>query len=464
MSRTPGLRGLVLAAVLAAVTVAGAVAVLIRPAEPMRKITGTNDAAPGSAWQVDAADLVDASGAEFRTPRYGTEFDMGGPGFLVAEDTVVTVAGSADADSMSLRDAVMIGLDADSGETRWRAPAASLGGCAAAPLDGELVCFSNATPGPSELIGYDLGSGAISRTPVDWYVFALAVTDGRLFVAEGDVESDDVRVHSGTRADPDGHWTRRFEMGTAWEELPFDALDVGHGQGVLSLGADVAGFDLRTGATTWTIRLDGCARVVLTEPALTERIRANCPSATDDGADVFDRAGRMIATTGNRAVHDLTLDQPADDSIPILLADTAYDRRDGAVRWTNPDLLAAEPFDPGAVRGAADAVLGDIAILRDRATDTTMGLDLNTGRTRWRMTTDRDGDVQARDGDHAIFTDASGLWAVDLYTGETRWEIPYLAIDSDRAAFSGSVMLSATGSGRLIVATARTLLSLRPLP
>ncbi|WP_228798684.1 hypothetical protein [Nocardia cyriacigeorgica] len=68
MAWAPGVRNLVLAAVAAVVTSAGAVAVLMSPDDTTRKITGTNDAAPGLGWSIEAAAIYGASAAEFRDP------------------------------------------------------------------------------------------------------------------------------------------------------------------------------------------------------------------------------------------------------------------------------------------------------------------------------------------------------------------------------------------------------------
>ncbi|WP_280444386.1 hypothetical protein [Nocardia brasiliensis] len=54
MRSVPGLRGLILAAVAAVLTTAGAVYVLTQPADGVRKITGTAAAAPGLARYVPA--------------------------------------------------------------------------------------------------------------------------------------------------------------------------------------------------------------------------------------------------------------------------------------------------------------------------------------------------------------------------------------------------------------------------
>ncbi|MFI9402422.1 PQQ-binding-like beta-propeller repeat protein [Nocardia sp. NPDC052316] len=465
MAPIPGLRNLLLAAAAAVITSAGAVYVLMQPADGTRKITGTVAAAPGLAWSVDAATTADGASAEFRDPVAGTEYDMGGAGFVDAGDTLVAVVGSSDGD-MSLRNPTMVGIDADTGAVRWRTPAAHLGGCAPAPLGNHLVCFT----GPSEppaLVGYDIGSGKVTRTSLEWSVFALAADGNRLYLAEGDVESDDVRVHSGTLADPDAHWTRAFTMGTSWESLPADALDVTHGQGLFALGAGLAGFDLGTGAPTWTAELTGCSRTVRTNPALVLRIRTDCTGYRITGSDLIDRTGRVLATTDHEAAHSLSLDLPADDTVPVLLGDGAYDRRTGQLRWTSPDLVTQprtlQSEYGNATSGAAIAVLGDIALLRDDAAGTTTGLDMRTGNRLWQIATERSGTPNAWDGAVVVFADSNGLWAIDPKSGTTVWDIPFDAVTDVPDALSDGGRVTARGNGRYGYASARTLLGLRPL-
>ncbi|MFE3446124.1 PQQ-binding-like beta-propeller repeat protein [Nocardia sp. NPDC059180] len=461
---TPGVRNLVLAAVAALVTGAGAVAVLTQPDDPARKITGTNDAAPGLAWSVDAAATYGGAFAEFRDPANGTEYDVGGAGFIEAGDTLITVIGIADSD-MSLREPRMYGFDAETGEKRWQAPAAELGGCADSPVDGTLICYTSVAAENPALIGYDIDTGAITRTPSDWMVFAIAAADDRLYVAEGDVESDDVRVHSGTLADPEAHWSRSFAMGTAWESLSPDALDVSHGQGIFALGADLAGFDLVTGEPTWTGELDGCSRTTATSEALVLRVNTDCDGYRVTSTDIRDRTGRTLATTNQPGVHDLVLDEPADDSIPVLMADTAYDRRDGTVRWSSPDLVYTSP-DTGEgpnTRGAATAILGDIALLQDYTAHTMSGLDLRTGQRLWRLESDGFATISAWDTNVAVLTDPTGLRAIDPRTGETVWTTPFRAINADSDALTNNGELLARSPGHFVFCAPRTMIALRPL-
>ncbi|MFI6213890.1 PQQ-binding-like beta-propeller repeat protein [Nocardia brasiliensis] len=462
MRSVPGLRGLILAAVAAVLTTAGAVYVLTQPADGVRKVTGTAAAAPGLAWSVAAATLGDG-GLEFRDPVAGTEFDVGGPGFIDAGDTLVTVTGVANGD-MALRDPMLAGLDARSGAVRWRAPAPGLRGCAAAPADGRIVCYANASES-SELIGYDIGSGKITRTPTPWLVIALANLGDRVYVAEGDVESDDVRVHAGTFADPQAYWSRDFAMGTAWEDLSGDALTVTDGQGVLALGAGLAGFDLDTGTPTWTAELNGCSRASGVRGAVVQRVHTECAGYRVTGSDLLDRTGRVIATTDHAATQPLSIDRPAGDTVPVLLADSARDRRTGAVVWTNSDLVtASRATETGnTTTGTAIAVVGEAALLRDDQAHTMIGLDMRTGRRLWQVRAERYGTAAAWDGQVVVLSDATGLWAVDPKTGATVWDIPFTAVDATPEALSGGGQLRARTTGHFLYASARTLIALRPL-
>ncbi|GAB2665046.1 outer membrane protein assembly factor BamB family protein [Nocardia goodfellowii] len=461
MTTIPGLRNLVLAATAAVITTAGAVVVHLQPEDSTRKITGTADSAPGLAWSVSVAGYGRAN-AEFRDPRAGTEFDSGGAGFVEAGDTLVTVVGVPD-DDMYLRDPVLVGIDAGTGAQRWQAPAADLSGCGPLPVDGRVVCFTS----DRALVGYDVETGKVTRTPTDWYPFAIATLDDRVFVAEGDVESDDVRVHAGTLADPDAYWSKAFSMGTAWEDLPYDSLDVSHGQGVFSLGIDLAGFDLATGRSTWSATQDGCSDAGATSGALVVRTLIDCRGHKITGSTILDRTGRVIATTDSEVAQSLSIDLPTDDTIPVLLGDSAHDRRTGNRIWSSPDLIAAagetNEYNVNATTGTAVAVLGDVALLRDTHARTETGLDLRTGHRLWRSEATRSGTIQGWDGDRVIFSDSTGLWAVEARTGAIAWDIPFLAVDTDPDVFTEPSRLAVHGKGRYTYGSAHTMIGLRPL-
>ncbi|MFI6172353.1 PQQ-binding-like beta-propeller repeat protein [Nocardia sp. NPDC051052] len=460
MSSIPGLRGLILAAAAAVITSAGAVVVMMEPADATRKITGTVESAPGLAWTVDAAATNGNTTSEFRDPVAGTEYDVGSPGFIDAGDTLVTVLGASNG-NMPLRDPMMVGINAATGAVRWRAPAAHLDGCARTPVDGRVVCFVAPSTDPPALVCYDIASGKVTRTPTDWQIFALATADNRVYAAEGDVESDDVRVHAGTLADPAADWTRSFAMGTSWESVSTDALDVSHGQGLLTLGAQLAGFDLGTGAPTWTSDLAGCARTAATSAALVVRINADCTGGTT-GTDLLDRTGHVLASSDGKVAQSLSIDRPTDDTIPVLLADGAHDRHTGNLVWTSPD-LRTKTDNGNAISGTATAILGDLALLRDDAARTMTGLDMRTGHRLWQIKTERSGTVTAWDRSVVVQSDYTGLWAIDPKTGSPVWDIPFLAVDKTPDALNGNGQLTAHDNGRYTYAAAHTMIGLRPI-
>ena len=248
-----------------------------------------------------------------------------------------------------------------------------------------------------------------------------------------------------------------FAMGTAWEDLSGEILDVAHGQGVLTLGADVAGFDLATGESAWTTELNGCSSITGTSGALVVRVHTECGGAPGiPAADILDGAGRIIAATDDGIAHHLILDRPADETIPVLLGDTAYDRRDGTVRWTNPDLVPRPPDGYGGVEatGTATAVLGDTALLHDSTTGALIGLDLRTGRELWRTSIPRFGSALAWNGDVAVLSDTTGLCAIDPGTGEIVWTAPFAA---GPAGITGDGEFAVGDNGRYIYASSRTM-------
>ncbi|WP_225729116.1 MULTISPECIES: PQQ-binding-like beta-propeller repeat protein [unclassified Nocardia] len=460
MRRIPGLRNLLLAAATALITTIGAVVVILQPADTTRKITGTNAAAPGLGWSLDAATTYGHAGARFRDPTDGTQSDMHTIGFVDAGATLLTVLGIPNGDTRELRNPELFGIDAATGTTRWRTPAPDLDRCAAAPVDGRLVChtFGGASGKPA-LIGYDIATGSVTRTPTDWDVLGLAAMGDHLYVTEKDYDSysDDLSVHAGTLTNPDAFWTRTFADADS-----SGSIDVSHGQGVLGLGGNGIGFDLATGAPTWTTERIPCSETSTMSPALVVRIRAECHNGVI-GSDLIDRTGRTIASTDRNITHRISIDAPADDSVPILLADSAYDRRTGALVWTSPDLRSTTS-DPKSLSGTAIAVLGDTALLQDLMARTMTGLDMHTGRRLWQFRDDRLPSLGDWDGSRAVFIDTDGLRAIDLRTGKTVWDIPFLAINDKPHTFDDQGHLTAHRGGRYFYTSARTMISLRPLP
>ncbi|WP_305093045.1 PQQ-binding-like beta-propeller repeat protein [Prescottella sp. R16] len=459
-------RNLVVAAAVAAVTVTGAVVTVVQAGgDGTRKITGTVDAAPGLGWSLDAAAMYGQSFAEFRDPVTGSEYDWGNPGFVDAGDTLLSIVGVSNG-GMSLQDPVMVGVDAASGDVRWRSPAEELGGCASAVLDGDLVCFTAPLADEPALVGFDVDTGEVTRTPTDWMVFAVATVDDRLYVAEGNIEDADVRLHAGSLAEPDAQWSRPFDVQGWWEDDLTHALDVTHGQGVVALGADLAGFDLDTGEPTWTSSLDGCSRAESTAGALVVTIHTECDGYRRVGTEVVDRAGRALVAVDGEVAQSPSFDDPVDATIPVLVGDGGRDRVTGELLWTSTDLVStpreADEYNANTTFGTATAVVGDVAILQDG--DTTTALDLRTGNRLWQREESDFGTVQGHDDRVLVTADHKAIRAFDLRTGEPVWETPFLAIDDDRDALGSNSMLATGGDGRYSYVSDRTMIGLRPLP
>ncbi|QIS03710.1 PQQ-binding-like beta-propeller repeat protein [Nocardia brasiliensis] len=229
------------------------------------------------------------------------------------------------------------------------------------------------------------------------------------------------------------------------------------GQGVFGLGVGLAGFDLDTGAETWTTELTGCSRMSVLRGGLVQLVHSDCAGYRD--TDLLDRTGRAIAGTDHAGVQSLSIDRPADDTVPVLLADGARDRRTGELVWSTPDLVTAG----GGKDGTAVAVVGDTALLRDHIVHTMTGLDMRTGQRKWQVLTERGGTAAGWDGHVVVFADSQGLWAIDPGTGATAWEIPFAAVDTKAESFSGEGQLTAPSKGHYFYASAHTLLALRPL-
>ncbi|MEV0685499.1 PQQ-binding-like beta-propeller repeat protein [Nocardia sp. NPDC050378] len=440
---TPGLRGLIVAAVAALVTGVGAVVVLSQPVDTTRKITGTNSAAPGLAWSVSAAELSGSADAVFRSPVFGTEFDSGSSGFVATDDILVTVVGTGEASTL-------YGIDAYDGSIRWRAPAADLGGCADVPVDGHLVCFTGFSADGTAVVGYDLSTGQSTRTPIDWSPFAIAATEDRVYLVEGNAEDDDVRVRAGTLQDPDRFWTTQFALGGAWEDVLMDIIiDVTHGQGVLALSSDLAGFALDTGAPTWTATRAGCGWSSALAGALVRRV------SCDTGTDILDRTGKPLPTTETPG--RTLLDHPADDTIPVVLGNRAYDRRTGATVWTSPDLEATST-------STLVAVVDDTALLADPEAQTLTALDMHTGHRRWQRPQSTPIETVATTTDPIVITHTNGLTALDRATGDPLWDIPFRAIHPDPHALTADGTPLPQPDDRLVYVSARTAIGLRPLP
>jgi hypothetical protein len=449
---------LIAAAAAAVVSITAAALVVGDTPTSVKKITGTNDEAPGLAWSLDAAEYLGRPFADFSDPRGGSSYMSGTPGFVLAADTLVTIVGIP-TDRYVLDEAVMIGIDPENGAVRWRAPAEDLEQCSEQPIEGKIYCYAKAE-GP-ELVTYDLSSGETERRSVKEYIFGLTTTSDALYIVEGDPEDHDVRVHSGNFDDVSANWSRQFDVGGGWEEVyQSGVLTVTDGVGLLKTGIDAAQFDADSGNLLWGSGED-CVSTASVEPG---GVVVQSNSGCESGNIVSEQRlrgpdGKVLATSQSSAWQRPMFRQTAGTDDPVLLGDSAYDRTTGDHLWTNADLVAGES-------GTVTAIVGNIAYLRDTTDSSAMGIDLRTGKDLWRNDTDDSfTPASASDGllvGTGLLDGSQALMAADVGTGEVVWTAPFVAIDPDPETFFSGGAMKPYDDG-WIYSSDRRMIGLRPL-
>ncbi len=454
---------LVVAAAVAVVTVSAATVVWVdRVPSSVKKITGTAAATPGLAWSLDPADRLGRPFAAFADPREGTAFAIGEPGMIRSGDTLLTVVGTPN-EGTTLGDPVMIGIDATNGDVRWQAPAHDLVSCSDVPLHGKIYC--HALRKNYELVTYDIDSGESVRRRVSENIFAITTTSDALYVAEGNVEEDDVRVHSGTFDDVSAHWTRRFDMGASYEEVySSEALTVIDGVGLVRTGGDLAQFDAGSGVELWSNGSQCVETSTLLPGGFLVHADTGCQTAGHATEQLLRSPdGTVIASSPNPTVQRPGYESTT-DADPVLLGDSAYDRATGDRLWTNSDLISRDTNATGTVTAVVDGVvylLDTNSKVRGES-----GIDLHTGKRLWHNVWDEYANATVspdayRDGLLAG-SDGTALTAVDVTTGEVAWTAPFLAIDSDPEAFATGRALEPYGDG-WIFSSDRRMIGLAPL-
>ncbi|OUC78123.1 PQQ-binding-like beta-propeller repeat protein [Gordonia lacunae] len=451
------------AAVVAVVTVSAATVVWVdRVPSTVKKITGTTAETPGLAWSFDPAESLGRPFAAFADPRGGTAFTAGEPGVIRSGDTLLTVVGTPN-EGTTLGDPVMIGIDAGSGDVRWQAPAHDLVSCSDVPLHGKIYC--HALRKGSELVTYDIDSGESARRTVSESIFAITTTSDALYVAEGSVEENDVRVHSGTFDDVSAHWTRRFDVGASYEEVySSEALTVIDGVGLVRTGGDLALFDAGSGAQLWSNGTQCVGTSTLLPGGYLVHTDTGCESAGNASEQLLRGPdGKVVASSSNPTVQRPGFEATT-DADPVLLGDSAYDRATGDRLWTNSDLISRDSNATGTVT----AVAGGVVYLLDTNSKirSESGIDLHTGERLWHKVWSEYANATVspdsyRDGLLAG-SDGVALTAVDVTTGEIAWTAPFLAIDSDPEAFITGRALEPYGDG-WIFSSDRRMIRLAPL-
>ncbi|QBJ97646.1 hypothetical protein ERC79_18160 [Rhodococcus sp. ABRD24] len=422
-------RNLVIAATAAVLTVGSAAAVV-----------ATTDhgpaAAPTTTWRIDAAETFGRSFAQFRSPVPGNEFDLGETGFVESGGTLVTMMALPNPRTAALDQPTMIGVDADTGNIRWTVPAGDLGGCAAEPLRGKVVCYSSSYEGDPTIIGFDARTGNVSRTslPNDWRVLAIGASGDRLIIVEGDPESDDIEAHGGTFDTPDTGWTTTFDMGTAWEDLYSDqVLTLIDETGILEIGGSTAGFAVDSGRILWSTAISECSASARIASGRSIVTRTECRSGRVPGTDVYDQAGTLLFTTDSTSTRRPSLDRPSDVSLPLVIDESAYDSSSGELLWSDSELGAASHV----------AIVGDTVLVRTEESES--ALDLRTGTRLWQRASAGNPVPTAFDGRNALAVTSEALIAIDPHTGLTAWAVPLERLGLEGRGGGQSLTTTRTG-------------------
>ena len=452
-------RALIAAAAAAVVTVTAAATVVANQGPTsVKKITGTNEHAPGLAWSLDAAEYLGRPFADFSDPRGGSSYMSGTPGFILAADTLVTIVGIP-TDRYVLDEAVMIGVDPENGSVRWQAPAADLEQCSAQPIKGKIYCYAQ-TDG-HEIVTYDLKSGASERRSVEEYVFGLTTTADTLYIIEGSPEDGEVRVHSGNFIDVSANWTQKFDVSGGWEDVyQSGVLTVADEVGLVRMGVSMAQFDADSGNLLWGSGESCVSSATLETGGVVVQSNSGCGSGDTESEQVLRGPdGKVLATTQSPEAQRPTFDHAVDADAPVLLGDSAYDRTTGERLWTNPDLIAGQS-------GTISAVVGNMAYLSDPTRSSAMGVDLRTGKQMWRTPTDGSFTPLSAGGGlllgSGLVAGAEALMAVDIGTGEMVWTAPFVAIDADPETFRSGRAMTPYDNG-WIYSSDRRMIGLTPL-
>ena len=400
-----------IAAAAAIVTVAAAVVTVI---DAGNRATPVVDGVP--LWSVDAAEVLGREFAVFRSPLTGTDFNMEMGGFIDADSTVVTMVGMPNRQAYSLDDAELVALDAADGSVRWRTSAADIGGCSPSVLDGSVFCFS----GPYESVdGYslfDIESGERTDIATPWSPIIAVVSGDDVLALEGDIESNDVRVHSGTVDDPDANWSKAFDVGGSWESgYTEPILSVRGNLGLISLD-ETLGFDPRTGEQKWLHGYTTCSATHTSSDGVTLVSERDCEGSGQATREyALDADGHEFAqadaATGSNSYFEWRYkhDDPT-ESAPIILGDSGFDRKTGEKLWTNRDVFGV---------AQSLSVIGDVVAVSGSETGIRF-VDLFTGEVLWSSSAERAADVFWQ-GD--VVVDEGIVYGADLRTGERTWEV-----------------------------------------
>lgn len=402
-----------IAAAAAVVTVTAAIATVVT------STSSDPTAISSQLWSVEASEILGREFAIFRSPLVGTEFNMDMGGFIDAGSLVVTMIGMPDRQAYSLDDAELVALDADDGTVRWRTSAVDVGGCSETLLGSSVLCFSGPYVSGGSYSLFDIETGERRDIKTPWAPIIAVVSGDTVLALEGDIESNDVRVHSGTVDDPEANWSKAFDVGGSWEAGYVDPVMSVHGDlGVIALDESL-GFDLKTGEQRWVHGYSTCSTAHTSSDGVTLVSDGGCEGNGRPTSEyALDQYGREFARTDELPSESsyyggrYSRDDPAGRSTPIILGHSGFDRTSGEKLWSNSEL-----FDTAQ----SLAVIGNVvAVTRSGSEPEVQFVDLLTGEVLWRSNAERAGEVVWH-GDVVI--DEGNVYGTDVRTGQRSWEI-----------------------------------------
>ncbi|MDZ7914724.1 MAG: PQQ-binding-like beta-propeller repeat protein [Rhodococcus sp. (in: high G+C Gram-positive bacteria)] len=463
MTRSSGTGKLVVAGVVAALSVSAAVFVVAQDrSTTIKKITDSSEDAPGLAWSVDAAD-IGPDGAVFVSPRTGSIYPYGA-GAIRIGDVAMTLA--VVSDDLTATDATMAGIDTTDGTVLWTTPAPDLASCADEPLDGMLVCHQpiyGETPG---YVTFDPNTGESRQYPTDIDLFAMTVANDRIYTTSGNLEDDDVLLHRGTLDNPSADWTVPLHAWAGWEDDYVTALKVGENIGTFDVGGGFSTFDASTGRQLWkTDALEDCLGVVgRTAGNIAVASAQDCTGTGTEskGSIAFRLDGTVLAQSNSPVVQQPLVDEPTDTSIPIILGETAFDRTTGEQSWSDDALSYDFPGDElnePRTYATLNYIIGHVGLLQ--ASNGTTALDLRNGEHLWQA--ELDGSIFGHDGDQVLSSNGTDLSAIDITTGETAWTAQWEMMFPEEGTGSLDILVDAE-DGSYLLQSGSKLAMLQPLP
>ncbi|KQU32043.1 hypothetical protein ASG69_21090 [Rhodococcus sp. Leaf225] len=451
---------LIVAGTVAAVSVAAAVVVVTQDrTTTVKRITDASPSAPGVAWTVDAADSG-LDGARFADPRAGSMYPYVA-GSIRIDDHLLTIAAVVDSQGPST-EARLMSIDTASGALEWSVPATDLQSCAEQPIDNQLVCITPSYAEDPTLRTFDLTTGESTNHGDTSDTFAMTVSDGHVYTTSGNLEDADVTLQRGTVDDLSADWTTPLQAWAGWEDQYADQLTVADGTGHFDVGGGFSTFDPETGEQIWASDvLDDCfSGGYRTVGDVVVGSRLDCDSYEPVGGIAYSRAGDVLVESASQVSTYPTIDEPADESVPFVLGDTAYDRTTGEKRWSSEQLIIDRPADEynvASTYSALQSVVGDVGVLSGERS--MIGLDMTTGEQLWEI---ESFSPVGTDGDVMIAVRESNLVAVDLHSGDEVWTAP-LENFREGERLSPETMVGGVGGAQILQSGAE-IVSLVPLP